>query len=162
MLDDFFSIRSSPLFLLFFVFFSCGGFAFGQVEFECTENDPNGILSIMIWNSNEGKRYKLEQAQKDALCFVIYNGLELGGNCSSQKTLLTHEDEILKFKQMQATFFAENGDWSRFIQVITSDVKTTTVPIKKNCKVYSFRLSKNELKSYFESKGVIKNLKTGF
>jgi hypothetical protein len=162
MLDDFFSIRSSPLFLLFFVFFSCGSFAFGQVEFECTEHDPNGILSIMIWNSNEGKRYKLEQAQKDALCFVIYNGLELGGNCSFQKTLLTHEDEISKFKQMQATFFAKNGDWSRFIQVITSDVKPTTVPIKKNCKVYSFRLSKNELKSYLESKGVIKNLKTGF
>ncbi len=134
----------------------------GQAELECLENDPNGILSIMIWNSNEGKRYKLEQAQKDALCFVIYNGMELGGNCSSQKTLLTHEDEILKFKQMQATFFAENGDWSRFIQVITSEAKPTKVPIKRNCKVYSFRLSKNELKSYLESKGVIKNLKTGF
>ena len=135
---------------------------FTQPQIECKGEPVNGVSTLMIWNLDKGSKYQITEAQKDALCFVIYNGLELGGNCSSQKTLLTHEDEIVKFKQIQATFFAENGDWSRFIQVITSDAKPTMAQIKRNCKVYSFRLSRNELKSYLESKDVIKNLKTGF
>jgi hypothetical protein len=134
----------------------------GQVEFQCYDVDDNGMLTIMIWNSNQGKRYKLDEAKKDAINILIYKGLSLGENCSSQFNVISSEEELERFKIISASFFTENGDWSNFVGVSTSGKRPSGDRIKEKWAVYTLKLSRLELKKYLQKKDVIRNLNSGF
>ena len=129
---------------------------------ECVSLDTDGYVTILIWNTKKGAKYKPEQARKDAVHAILYSGVAGGTGCSTQPPILNKAEEQDNFKSIEKSFFAKKGKWSMFTR---SSATETTLPANlgvKNWKVYQVSISKNELRNYLEEQKIIKSLTNGF
>ena len=129
---------------------------------ECVTLKSDGYLTLKIWDSRKGRRYKSSQSQKDALHAILFSGVSSGTGCATQTPMLRNSEDQGNFKRIERRFFSRNGDWKRFIR---SNTITTSVPSTigvKNWKVYQVSISKNELRKFLEEQKIIKSLTNGF
>ena len=129
---------------------------------ECVTLESDGYLTLKIWDSRKGQKYKSSQAQKDALHAILFSGVSSGTGCATQTPMLRNSENKENFKGIERRFFSRNGDWERFIR---SNTIKTTLPSTigaKNWKVYQVSVSKNELRKYLEEQKIIKSLTNGF
>jgi len=129
---------------------------------ECVTIETDGYLTIKIWDTKKGKKYKPHQARKDAINAILFSGIAGGNGCSTQPPILNKTEEQEKFKSIEESFFAKNGKWSMYTR---SSATETTLPANlgvKNWKVYQVSVSKNELRKFLEEQKIINALNTGF
>ena len=129
---------------------------------ECVTIETDGYVTIKIWDTKKGAKYKPEQARKDAIRSFLYSGISGGNGCATQPPILNKTEEQENFKSIQKSFFSSKGKWSMFTR---SSATETTLPASiglKNWKVYQVSISKNELRKYLEEQKIIKSLNTGF
>lgn len=129
---------------------------------ECVTIETDGYITIKIWDSKKGAKYKIVQARKDGIYAILYSGISAINGCATQPPLLNKTEERENFKTIEKTFFAKNGVWSMFTR--SSSVETT-LPSNigtNNWKVYQVSISKNELRKYLENQKIIKSLNNGF
>ena len=129
---------------------------------ECVSIETDGYVTIKIWDTKKGARYKLEQARKDAVNAILYSGIAGGNGCSTQPPILNKAEEQEKFKSIEKSFFARKGKWSIYT---SSSATETTLPANlgvKNWKVYQVSISTNELRKFLEEQKIINALNTGF
>jgi hypothetical protein len=92
---------------------------------ECVTLEPDGYVTIKIWNTKKGSMYKPEQARKDAVHSILYSGVSGGNDCSSQPPILNKSEEQENFKSIEKSFFSKKGKWSMFTR---SSATETTLP----------------------------------
>ena len=129
---------------------------------ECVTIDTEGYLTIKIWDTKKGAKYKSEQARKDAIDAILFSGISGGNGCTTQPPILNKTEELENFKTIEKSFFAKKGKWSMFTR---SSATESTLPANlgiKNWKVYQVSISKNELRKYLEEQKIIKSLTNGF
>jgi hypothetical protein len=129
---------------------------------ECISVETNAYITLKIWNTKSGKKYKIENARKDAIHALLYSGIAGINGCATQKPLLINNESIEKFKKLENDFFSNNGIWSQFTRSAST---TSALPLSlssKNWKVYQISISKDALKKYLEEKSIINSLNTGF
>jgi len=129
---------------------------------ECVSIDPGGYITLKIWDTKKGSRYKVEQARKDALHAILYSGITGGSGCTTQAPILKTSEDQKNFIRIEDSFFDKEGIW----KIYTRSAETeTTLPEnigKKNWKVYQISVSKSELRKYLEKQKIIKSLNHGF
>ena len=131
-------------------------------QYECLSVGEDGYVTIKIWNSQKGKNYKLEQAQKDAVYVIVFSGIAPTNGCITQKPILQQTEEQAKFKNIEKNFFKANGDYLTYVR---SSETSTTIPVnlgEKDWKVFQISVAKNLLRKYFQDKKIVKPLNTGF
>jgi hypothetical protein len=124
--------------------------------------ESDGYVTIKIWDTKKGSKYKPEQSRKDALHAILYSGIAGGTACATQPPFLNKTEEQENFKSIEKSFFARKGKWSMFTR---SSATETTLPANlgvKNWKVYQVSISKNELRKFLEDQKIIKSLNNGF
>jgi len=129
---------------------------------ECVTIETDGYVTIKIWDTKKGIKYKPEQARKDAVNALLFSGIAGGNGCSTQPPILNKAEEQEKFKSIEKSFFARKGKWSMYTR---SSATETTLPENlgvKNWKVYQVSVSKNELRKFLEEQNIINALNTGF
>ncbi|MBC8321467.1 MAG: hypothetical protein H8E34_12175 [Bacteroidetes bacterium] len=129
---------------------------------DCVSIDTGGYITIKIWDTKKGARYKVEQARKDALHSILYSGIAGGNGCSTQAPILKTSEDQEKFKGIENSFFEKEGIWKTFTR---SAAIETTLPEnigEKNWKVYQISVSRSELRKYLEKQKIIKSLNHGF
>jgi hypothetical protein len=129
---------------------------------ECVTLETDGYITIKIWDTKKGAKYKPEQARKDAIHAIMFSGISGGNGCSTQPPILNKTEEQENFKTIEKSFFAKNDKWSMFTR---SSATEKTLPANlgiKNWKVYQVSLSKNELRKYLKEQKIIKSLTNGF
>jgi len=91
-------------------------FAFNKRNYqtECVTIETDGYVTIKIWDTKKGAKYKSEQARKDAIHAILYSGISGGNGCSTQPPILNKSEEQGNFKPIQKSFFANKGKWSMF------------------------------------------------
>lgn len=129
---------------------------------ECVTLESGGYITIKIWDTKKGAKYKPEQARKDAIDAILFSGISGGNGCNTQPPILNKTEEQENFKTIEKIFFAKKGKWLMFIR---SSATESTLPANlgiKNWKVYQVSISKNELRKYLEEQKIIKSLTNGF
>ena len=129
---------------------------------ECVTIETDGYVTIKIWDTKKGAKYKPEQARKDAVHAILYTGISGGNGCTTQPPILNKTEEQENFKTIEKSFFAKKGKWSMFTR---SSATESTLPANlgiKKWKVYQVSISKNELRKYLEEQKIIKSLTNGF
>ena len=129
---------------------------------ECVSLGTDGYITIKIWDTKKGFKYKPEQARKDAIHAILFSGIAGCNACPAQAPILNKTEEQENFNGIKKSFFAKNGNWSMYTR---SSATETTLPLHlgvKNWKVYQVSVSKNELRKYLEEQKIIKSLTNGF
>jgi len=129
---------------------------------ECVSIETDGYITIKIWDTQKGAKYKPEQARKDAINAILFSGIAGANGCTTQPPILNKVEEQELFKTIEKSFFSKNGKWATFTR---SSAPETTLPANigaKNWKVYQVSVSKNELRKYLEQQKIIKSLNNGF
>ena len=129
---------------------------------ECVTIDTDGYLTIKVWDTKKGSKYKSEQARKDGIHAILFSGISGGNGCATQPPILNKSEEQENFKNIEKSFLSNKGKWSMFTR---SSATESTLPANlgvKNWKVYQVSISKNELRKYLEEQKIIKSLNNGF
>lgn len=129
---------------------------------ECVKIETDGYVTIKIWDTKKGAKYKPEKARKDAIHALFFSGISGSNGCATQPPILNNLNEQSKFKSIQRSFFAKKGKWAMFTRSTSTE---TTLPKslgEKKWKVYHVSISKNELRKYLEEQKIIKPLTNGF
>lgn len=92
---------------------------------ECVTLGTDGYVSIKIWDTKKGAKYKPEQARKDAIHAILYSGISGGSSCTTQPPILKKSEEQESFKVIEKSFFSKKGKWSMFTR---SSATETTLP----------------------------------
>jgi hypothetical protein len=135
---------------------------FKNYQTECVTLEADGYITIKIWDTQKGSRYKYNKAKKDALHAILFSGISGGNGCSTQPPILNKSEEQENFKKIEKRFFAKKGKWILFTR---SSATESTLPTNlggRNWKVYQVSISKNELRKYLEDQKIIKSLTNGF
>jgi hypothetical protein len=129
---------------------------------ECVSLEVDGYVTLKIWDTKKGIRYKSEQARKDAIHVILYSGISGGAFCTTQPPILDQAEEQENFKFFEKNFFAKKGEWSIFSRTSATE---TSIPSKLGASkwnIFQVSISKNELRKYLEEQKIIKSLATGF
>jgi hypothetical protein len=129
---------------------------------ECVTLETDGYVTIKIWDTKKGAKYKSEHARKDAIHAILFSGISGDNIGCKQRPILDKSEEQENFKTIEKSFFAKKGKWSMFTRSSSTE---STLPVSlgmKNWKVYQVSISKNELQKYLEEQKIIKSLVNGF
>ena len=155
------TISRIPLFLLVVVVLSSFKPGSGY-QTECVSLDTEGYITIKIWDTQKGAKYSTEDARKDAIRAVFYDGIAGTNGCQSQLPVLGKITEQDNFRAFEKTFFGKKGKWSIFTR---SSAPESTLPAllgEKNWKVYQVSVAKANLRKYLEEQKIITSLNNGF
>lgn len=131
-------------------------------QVECVSIETDGYITIKIWDTKKGAKYKPKQARKDALHAILYSGIAGGASCSTQPPILNKAEEQENFQSIEKCFFAKGGKWSSYSRSAVTETSLPAYLGVKNWKVYQVSISKNELRKYLEEKKIITSLNNGF
>lgn len=157
-------ISSKQISVIILFFFAFLAFAQSQSLYqnECTEISNDGHITLKIWNPEKGKKYKMEDAQKDAIRVILFNGIASNKQCIGQKPLLQNEKEKSDFEKISKKFFKTNGSWQTYIHSSSLENALPDKVGEKNWNVYQITVDRTILKKYLEEQEIIKSINTGF
>jgi hypothetical protein len=156
------NIKKIAILASFIMLLSSFGGSNRNYQTECVSTDMEGYLTIKIWDTKKGEKYKSERARKDAIHAVLFSGVAGSNGCTTQAPMLNKDESQYKFSLIEKKFFARGGKWSTFTRTATI---TKTIPDSlgpKKWKVYQVTVLKKELRNYLEENKILNNLNNGF
>lgn len=135
----------------------------GSYEYktECLGVELDGSQSLKAWGYGRSKTDAVEQAKKNAVKDVIFNGIHEGKQDCSQKALLTVVNAQEKYETYFSKFFADGGEYLSFISIQNKSIFSKKS--KNNKKVREgfvngivLNVLRNELKNKLIADGIIK------
>ena len=129
-----------PLYLIYAVLLqiSFNGLSKGidSYQIECISFDYEGYITLKVWDSKKGSKYKFDQAKKDALHSVLFVGSSSNNGCPNQPALLLSDIDIANFKLIEKEFFSTKSTWSNFARVSSAEIALPIPPEINDWKVY--------------------------
>lgn len=144
-------------FILSFIFIGFNFFIQDQdivsYKADCVNMTEEGIVTLRVWDINLGKKYKIEQAEKDAVAYILYEGFT-GGNCEYISPLLKLYELKYEFEDTNMFFYRKSGDYDKYVvSSKISDVKPTQVT-EETWLVYEIKINKKMLDEYLVEKEI--------
>ena len=120
----------STIFIVLLTLNSCktsnSGAAYYSYKTECLESNLDGTQTVKAWGKGENKTKALEQAKKNALQEIIFQGIRQGSTNCESRPLVPQVNADSKYESYFIKFF--KGDYSKFVSVInvnTSEVNNS-------------------------------------
>lgn len=93
-------------------------------EVECLGSDLDGSQTLRSWGQGKNKSQAMENARKNAVRAVLFDGITHGGNGCDQRPVIggvnAHEKNQVYFNR----FFADGGEYKKFTSM--EDEKRTS------------------------------------
>lgn len=89
--------------------------AFVTFETECLGIELDGSQTLRAWGKGKNRADALEQAQKNAVYDVIFNGIKSGSDECNTKPLIFEVNAKEKYQYYFNDFFADGGEYKRYI-----------------------------------------------
>lgn len=155
------------LLLLPLLFYSCGTASksnrAGQpwsYEVENMGVGTEGTYTIRIWSYWRNADMPVENAKKNAVHAVLFKGIPAGNGASSQPAIKAGETSPSESAFFDNFFISE---YQRYISSVASGSAQVIKTGPKEFKIgYIVSVSKDSLRKYLESKGIVKELSAGF
>lgn len=135
----------------------------GSYEYktECLGAELDGSQLLKSWGYGKSKTDAVEQAKKNAVRDIIFNGIHEGKQDCSQKALVTVVNAQEKYEAYFNKFFADGGEYLNFILTKDKSIFSRKNTNKKKVRegfVNGIVLSvlRNELKNKLIADGIIK------
>lgn len=128
---------------------------------ECLGVELDGSQTVKAWGNGRNRADAVEQAKKNAVRDIIFNGLTEGKQDCEKKPLIFEVNAKEKYEEYFNKFFADGGEYMNFISLrderildkISRDKKKARESVTNGLIV---RVLRSELKKKLISDGIIK------
>lgn len=132
--------------------------SFHDIQVECLGVELDGSQTLRSTGSGKNKADAIEQARKNAVWAVIFNGIRQGKAGCDMRPLLNEANGHEKYEEYFNIFFSDGGEYRKY--VTSEDEKRRSKDKTKNkyYKNYSItvRVLRNELKARLKSDNILK------
>jgi len=91
---------------------------------ECLGSNLDGTQMVKAWGKGVNKKSALEQAKKNALNEILFEGLRKGSEECEKKPLISEVNSRSKYENYFQKFFEDGGNYSSFILIKKSKNNT--------------------------------------
>jgi len=132
--------------------------SFYDTKTQYLNNEADGSITVRATGIGRNRFDAIDQARKNALRDMIFNGIEVPGNTVISKPLVMTVNAQEKYEDFFNAFFADGGDYENFVS--NADRKIVSNRKDRNkiqAKVtITTRLYRPELKEYLKQAEIIK------
>lgn len=101
-------------------FSSCGSkqtstSSYYSSEPECMESESDGTETILTWGRGKNKPDAKEQAKKNAISAVLFEGIRQGDKSCSRRPLVTEVNAREKYEEYFNKFLKDGGQYKKFV-----------------------------------------------
>jgi hypothetical protein len=163
--------------VIFICFLLLSGTLFGQARKKADEDTENwryeiegqaegkdGSYVVKVWSYSKKKDVAIEQAKKNAVHGIIFQGFTGAGKVSSQPPIARTPGLEIEKADFFKTFFADNGPYMKYVSV-TNDGSIDPNDRLKVGKEYKIgvlvSVKKDLLKKDLQAQGIIKAMGAG-
>ena len=90
--------------------------AFAQ-ETECIGKELDGSLTLRVWGKGRNKTDALEQAKKQAVYEVLFNGIVKGNTDYNMRPVMTEVNARQRYQDYFDIFFMDRGEYANYISL---------------------------------------------
>ena len=132
--------------------------AYHDLKVECMKVELDGSQTLRSFGRGRNKTDAVEQARKNAVRYVIFNGIMNGRDGCNMRPLVTEVNAEEKYEEYFNIFFMDGGEYKKYVS--SKDEKNfskTHSKSKLDC-VYSVtvRVLRAELKARLKADNIIK------
>lgn len=134
-----------------------------RYDLEYARPSGDGVCQVKVWSYSKKSRIAAEQCRKNAVHGIIFKSYSTGdGTTASQRPLVKDPSVQQEKAEFFEEFFSDGGPYRQFVSAVT-DGSQEVVKVGKQYKVgVVVTVSKDQLRKYLESQGIIRSLGSGF
>ena len=131
-----------------------------RYDLEYVKTTGNGMANVKVWSYSRRPSIAIEQCKKNAVHGVLFKGYS--GEGATQPPLIRDAADITKHAEFFETFFADGGDYMRYVS--NSIVGTSeTIKVGKDHKMgVVVSVNVRQLRRDLETAGILRSLSHGF
>ena len=100
--------------------------AFAQ-QTECISKEMDGSLTLRVWGTGRNKTDALEQAKKQAVYDVLFNGVTKGNTDYNMRPVMTEVNASQRYQDYFDIFFMDRGEYRKYISMEDKRAGSTRV-----------------------------------
>ena len=131
--------------------------AYYDYEVECLGVELDGSQTVRVWGVGRNKKDAVEQAKKNAVWAVIFDGIKDGAEGCNMRPLITEVNAKERYEDYFNIFFTDNGAYKDYVSV--RDTKLRSGGRSKDKLGYSYditiRVLRPQLKARLKSDNLI-------
>lgn len=126
---------------------------------ECMGVEGDGSQTLRVTGTGRNKADAVEQAKKDAVMAVIFDGIRGGLQGCDARPLINELDARDKYDEYFNIFFMDKGEYTKYVSLEDRKLRSNDKSKNKYFKNYrlTVRVLRSELKARLKADGVIKN-----
>lgn len=134
-----------------------------RYDLEYARPSGDGMCQVKVWSYSKKSRIAAEQCRKNAVHGIIFKSYSTGdGTTASQRPLVKDPSVQQEKADFFEEFFSDGGPYRQFVSAVT-DGSQEIVKVGKQYKVgVVVTVSKDQLRKYLESQGIVRSLGSGF
>ncbi len=133
---------------------------FQKEAIQCIGVEGDGSQTLRVTGTGRNKEDAIEQAKKDAIYAVIFEGIKAGSNSGgcNTKPLIFEMNAREKYEEYFDIFFMDNGEYAKYASLIDRKIRSNSKTTNKYFKNYrvTIRVLRPELKERLKADNVIK------
>ena len=101
-------------------------------ETECISVEQDGSQTLRVWGKGRNRSDAIEQAKKNAVYEILFNGVLKGNKGYNQRPLVTEVNARERYQDYFDIFFMDGGEYLKYVSMAdkrmgsTEKVKTST------------------------------------
>lgn len=131
--------------------------SYRDIQIECLGVEMDGSQTLRVLGIGRNKTDAIEQAKKNAVAAVLFNGIRGTGGCD-QRPLLTEANARQKYEEYFDRFFVDKGEYLNFISMKDTKRRSTKKVKKTKTQEYYYvtvRVLRSELKRQLINDGIL-------
>ena len=125
-------------------------------ETECISKELDGSLTLRVWGIGRNKLDAVEQAKKNAVYEVLFQGVRKGNKGTEQRPIVTTVNARDKHRDYFDMFFTDKGEYKKYVSMAdrrigsTKKIKGTTqvcccITVRVLCPQLRMKLKNDEI-----------------
>ena len=135
------------------------GATFQKEKIECLGVEGDGSQTVRVTGTGRNKKDAVEQAKKDAVMAVIFDGIRSGLQGCDSRPLISEMDARDKYEDYFNIFFMDGGEYLKYVSLEDRKLRSNDKSKNKYFKNYrvTIRVMRSELKHRLRADNVLKN-----
>lgn len=144
---------------VFFALFAVQDVMAQSEQTECISVEQDGSQTLRVWGKGRNRTDAIEQAKKNAVNEVIFNGIRKGNKGYNLRPIVTEVNARERYQEYFDIFFMDGGEYLKYISMADCRTGSTKRKVKDSSQVMyciTVRVLIPELRQRLIQDGVLK------